>query len=266
MILKERSFNKSSLILPNKFEMLEKPILIVHPNDNSTSFLNRIKNHLLYKFPEEVSHFNTHPNDYSRADCLSKIRSHSANGLIIFLGHGRSDKLFGSKGKYYYNRGNASLELQNDNLELYYNDENFIDENNIDVFSEKKIFCLACNSNEKVGKAAFDKGAKVFLGFGDIPTSIGELEKSGYLGNDRIVKFIKSEVNLIIKKSLEISIQRNYSFGELENLIHFMTNQHIAYFLRVERKERFRFLFADHLYRLKSGLVLYGDKSCPIIG
>lgn len=68
--------------------MKKKKILIIHPKDKTTSFLDKIKNHLIESFKEDVHHFNIQPNDQSHLDCLDRISSHTENGIIIFLGHG----------------------------------------------------------------------------------------------------------------------------------------------------------------------------------
>lgn len=246
--------------------MPDKQILIVHPNDKTTSFLDKIKRYLIGKFEGNVHHFNIQPNEQSHKDCLERISSHSESGLIIFLGHGRSDKLFGSKGKSFESAELVSEFAKQENPEDYYYNDNFINENNADVFSKKKVFCLACNSNEKIAKYAIEKGARTFVGFGDIPTSREEFEDDG-IGNvsNDIVKAMKTELNYIIKKGIEYGISNSYNFQQLQDFTAFLINQKIAEYLVEKKNYNERHLLTDYLYQLKKDIAIFGDKKVRLI-
>ena len=236
-------------------------ILIIHPEDSSTKFLNKIKNNLLYKHNELTHHFNIKPKESSKIKCIETIQQYPKDSLIIFLGHGKSNSLYGSKGKYYDNKESISNDAINENPHLYYYDENFIDENNIEVFKNKNVFCLSCNSNGKIGNLAIESGAKTFLGFGDIPTSISEFkEKYDYVSND-LVRYMKSEINYIIKRSLNICIHKNLTFEELNNYIVFITNQRISEILINQKKNAERCKLTNNLYFFKSQIKIFGDKN-----
>jgi hypothetical protein len=246
--------------------MPEKPILIVHPNDKTTSFLDKIKNHLIDKFGDQVHHYNIYPNATSHNDCLKRISAHPENGLIIFLGHGRSDKLYGSAGDLYHTSEFASPVAMIENPEAYYNNDNFINETNVKVFSGKKVFCLACNSNSKIAEYAIANGAQSFLGFGDIPTSPEEFREDGIQNvSGDIVKLMKTELNYIIKTSLEYSISKSHTFEQLHNIIQFIINQRITDTLinRVDVKERH--LLTDYLYYLKKEVTVFGNKKIKLL-
>lgn len=246
--------------------MSEKQILIIHPKDKTTSFLDKIKNHLIDSFKDDVHHFNIQPNQKSHNECLERITSHTGSGLIIFLGHGRTDKLFGSKGELFDSAEFVSLEAKMESPEEYYNNDNFISKENASVFSGKKVFCLACNSNNKIAKYAIENGAKTFLGFGDIPTSKEEFQDDGMtnVSND-IVKAMKTELIYIIKKSLEYSISNSYNFEQLQNIIHFLINQRISEYLITRKDYKERYLLTDYLYQLKKDLTVFGDKKIKLI-
>lgn len=246
--------------------MPNKQILIIHPNDKTTSFLNRIKNYLVEKFEDRIHHFNIYPNDDSHKTCLDRIRNHPSDGLIIFLGHGRTDKLYGSKGDLYHNKDLVSPDAIEEDPSKYYFNDNFINEENIDVFSDKRVFCLACNSNNKISTFASDKGVNTFFGFGNIPTSRAEFEEDGIknVSND-MVKFMKSELNLIIKKGLEYGISNNYNFRQLMDIIHLIINQRIAYYLKEEKHLNERRQLVDYLYLLKKEMRIVGDKNLKLL-
>lgn len=244
--------------------MSGRPILIIHPNDNTTFFLEKIKKNIVKIFKEDVHHFNVHPNDISHEMCLERIQKHSENGIIIFLGHGRTDKLYGAVGKKY--GVFASYELMIENPSDYYFKEAFIDNTNIAVFSNKKVFCLACNSNE-LGKLAIEKGAKSFLGFGDIPSSYEEFLKDhkAYNISLKLVYKMRYELNHIIKTGLEYAIINSYSFEQLHNLLQFIINQRIATILIEEKNLKYRYILTDVLYTLKKEMVLLGDKNLMLL-
>jgi len=243
--------------------MPEKKILIIHPYDRTTSFLDRIKNHLQSKFKSEVHYFSVKPNDESHKQCLERIRVHPSNGLIIFLGHGRSDKLYGSKADEYslFASEDAAIEFP----QKYYYNDNFINESNINVFNRKKVFCLACNSGEKVAQFAFEYGVSSFLGFGDIPTSEGEFKERGVSVSGEVVKMMKTELTYIIKTALAYSISKNSNFEDMLNIIRFIANQRIADVLVNQKHLKERNLLADYLYYLKKDAMVVGERNLNLI-
>ena len=245
--------------------MAEKPILIVHPNDKTTKFLDKIKNHLIETFSDQVHHFNIYPNEQSHQTCLDRISIHPENGLVIFLGHGRTDKLYGSKGDFYGNAEFVSQEAKDENPDAYYYNDNFINESNAVVFKNKKVFCLACNSNDKIATFSVDSGAKSFLGFGDIPTSLSEFEdKEEKVTNDLVVK-MKTELNYIIKRSLSMSIERGFTFEEVLNCIQFIANQRLSDILVNQKNFKERQKLADYLYYLKKEAVILGERRIKLL-
>lgn len=242
--------------------MPEKPILIIHPNDNSTKFLCRIKNHLLQNFEGQIHHFNIYPNDRSHVLCIDRIQKNPKNGLIIFMGHGRSDGLSGAIGGNFSSF--ISYDAMVDQPEESYNKEYFIDKDNVNAFSNQKVFCLACNSKEEIGHIAVEKGAKVFLGFGNIPTSLSEFNSKERISNDSVSK-MKAEITYIVKTSLVYAIKSKLTFEELLNLICFITNQRIADILINQKGFKERYIFTEYLYQFKKEAIVIGQKKTRII-
>lgn len=241
---------------------MSKKILIVHPYDKSTSFLDRIKSHLQGEFSDDLHYFSVKPNQTSHNQCLSTIRDFSVNGLLLFMGHGKSNCLYGAKGDYY---GTLENELvKSEEPDKYFYEDNFINEQNLSVFNEKKVIALSCNSNAQLGRKSVENGAKVFLGFGDLPTSIEELKEQGEESKSgvslgKIEQALKTEINDIIKKSIGIGINKNYTFSELVELIHFVTNQKISHYLVNQKKISERKLIANYLYTFKKEIKVYGN-------
>jgi hypothetical protein len=248
---------------------MHKPLLIVHPEDSTTGFLDKIKNHLNNELAHLTHHYNVKPNENSHINCLKDILDHPENGLILFMGHGRSNYLYGAKGKSFDNAF-ISDDAKKEHLQDYFYKEKFITFDNIDTFKNKKVFCLTCNSNGKIGVEAIKKGAKVFLGFGDLPTSIEELKEQGEENKPgtslaSIERVLKTEINYIVKKSITIGIKKKQTFEQLYDLIRFITNQRIAYYLVDQKKVSERKLIANYLYNFKQGVVIYGNRKEKLI-
>lgn len=184
------------------------------------------------------------------------------------MGHGKSNCLYGAKGDYY---GTLENELiKEEEPDKYFYEDNFINYQNISVFKDKKIISLSCNSNGQIGKKAIEFGAKVFLGFGDLPTSVSELKEMGEesksgVSLSTVEQAIKTEINYIIKRSIEIGIVNKFSFSELVELIHFITNQRISDYLINQKKISERKLIANYLYDFKKEIKIFGDKNEKLI-
>jgi hypothetical protein len=238
-------------------------ILIIHPYDRTTLFLNRIVKHLLSEFGTNVTFINIDPNPRSHELCLDSIRSHPDDGLLLFLGHGRSDKLFGARsdshGKLLSNDAVAEDE------DLDYFNENFIFLDNLSVFQRKKVICLACNSNDLIARQSIEFGARCFLGFGDIPTSEEEFKDKGVVVGDKTVAIMKGELNHIMKHSLAISIRNGYNFNEFKNIFCLVTNKRIASLLIESKGLKSRRTITNFLYYLKNEIKIHGDGSLNLI-
>lgn len=248
---------------------MKKFVLIVHPKDHTTGFLSKIKNYLKSIFPDITHHFNIQFNEKSHNDCLEKISSHNSEGLILFLGHGRSEKLFGSISKLYLEE--VSDEAKADSPEIYFGKETFIDFSNIQIFQNKKIICLSCNSRGKIGLEAVKKGAKVFFGFGNLPLSVQELKEEGEQNTPgsslfNVERHLKKEITYIVKKTLELGLKNNYTFLQLLNLMQFITSQIISEYLVDKKAIRERKIIVGYLYNFKKEITVYGDYNQKLLG
>ncbi|MEM6298114.1 MAG: hypothetical protein AAF740_05430 [Bacteroidota bacterium] len=246
---------------------MNKKVLIIHPHDKSTSFLERIRNYLSFELQNSVHYFNIKPNELSHNECLKVIKDFPSSGLVLFMGHGRSNCLYGAVGDDYGTMPSEDAILEHP--DRYFSNENYINLENVGVFREKKVIALTCNSNDQIGREAIRSGAKVFLGFGNLPTSIEELKEEGEqekrgLSLSTVEKALKSEINYVIKKSIVIGITKNHSFGELMNVIWFVTNQRISDYLVNKKTISERKVIANYLYRFKREIKIHGDKSIKL--
>lgn len=227
-------------------------ILCIYPDDSSTRFLDRIqtclKNHLA-----EVFHcYKVKPYQLSHDECLQRLQTVTEEEFVIFLGHGRSDCLYGASSNC-----NFLVSPYFEGISNYEND-NFINRENINILSGKKVFCLSCNSAGGLGKLAVQSGAKSFIGFGDIPTDNEVLPELGKRLPLLIARY-KGEVSWIVRKSLIYSIKNNHNFFQLIDTIRLATNFRINKIILEHRGLRERHLLADYLYNFKNEMALFGD-------
>jgi hypothetical protein len=233
-------------------------IICIYPDDCSTRFLDRIQYRLKRELNEQFHCYKVKPNQPSHDRCLERLCNNAEEELVIFLGHGRSDCLFGATS---YSRllGSAYWEAADD-----YENENFINRDNVGVFSGKKVFCLSCNSAERIGKLAYQQGAKAFIGFGDIPTEEAVLEGMGTRLRSFTARF-KGELGWIVKTSLVHSIKKNHNFFQLYDTVQLFTNVSINSIILTHINLRERRVLADYLYKFSSEMKLFGDGKEPLL-
>jgi hypothetical protein len=197
---------------------------------------------------------------------LEQVQNLESGSFVIYLGHGRSDSLYGSI-------ADNSGALVSPDAVAYgainvFRNERFIDSANIDVFADKNIFCLACNAGLKrgIGQIAVDSGATSFLGFGEIPTSQEEFkERLNYPRMpNHIVQRYKGEMCQIISTSLQRTLERQSTIEDLRAQIAFQTNQAAYELIKRHKKFRGSILLANALYCFRRQMILWGDGSAEI--
>lgn len=229
-------------------------ILVVHPLDPSTKALRRIGNYIKNSFPNEAHVFNVHPNEESRFTCYETIQKCTSNDIILFLGHGSSFALYGSKGKMYDKADFVSYDVQKEYPELYYYNEFFINKDNWDILKDKRLICVSCKSNY-FGKSLFENGIiNSIIGFGNLPTSIGEFKEIEINANSHLIAWMKGEINWVIKRSIIYSYMMNYPFSITGDLMKFIIQQRIA--MHLHSKNRFRYILANQLALIKEDMLV----------
>ncbi len=124
--------------------MSKYDILIVHALDETTQFL--------LPFKEEFPNFYWEVKaDSNIQHTLNEISQKSENSIIVFLGHGHSTGLYAPNDK--------------DNIIINKDIAN-------EIFTNKNILLLSCNSNQFIEKL---ETYKHIIGFGDILSSIEEV-------------------------------------------------------------------------------------------
>jgi len=236
-------------------------IFAIYPTDEreSTKFLNRISTYLTRNLKEYWHCYKIGFSDDDHANCLKQAKESPAK-FILFMGHGRSDCLYGSCAKA--NSDFISPDAERENIELYKN-EQFIDGSNIGSLNNKVFFSFSCNSNVNrvgvLGRAAKENGVLCFIGFGDIPTDY--MEKEDF--PPKAIAVYKGLIVKIIKESLYISIVNNYTVDRLVDLIKISTYKEIQTLLHT--KNRHKKVIIEKLLLFKNDIVIFGDKFETVI-
>ena len=221
-------------------------ILIIHPHDNTTDFLkpiyNNLRNHRDYE--EKIILHRPTASSENQEMILSIIRKNIYN-LVLFMGHGKSNALYGAVNEYR-------------NID----EKGFINEQNIDVFKDKSVISLSCKSNEKIAILSIKAGAKVFVGFGNLPTDwnseIGQDE--GLTKKD--VNEFNSIFKLIVFEALYYSLEHQFTFFQFEKVFKIITNKKIIEL--TDKKYSTNNWIIQSLYNLKDEIKVFGDSSLKL--
>jgi hypothetical protein len=201
--------------------MSKYDILIVHALDETTQFLLPFKE----EFPEFYWEVKA---DSNIQHTLNEISQKSENSIIVFLGHGHSTGLYAPNDK--------------DNIIINKDIAN-------EIFTNKNILLLSCNSNQFIEKL---ETYKHIIGFGDILSSIEEVRiRSEYEANicisDEDIKWFNNTYIQSIIKTLRHLLKAKIEFSEVSKYIEFYINKEINIILRdktiINRKERAKLLF-----------------------
>lgn len=243
-------------------------IVAIYPTDKqeSTNFLDRINTYLKRKLNGDWLCIKLNFSEQEHLDCIEFI-STTKDKFILFMGHGQSDKLFGSCSKE--SSDFVSLEAMQYN-ELIYKNENFIHIHNIKAFKDKILFSFSCNSNRNdknsLGRNAIQNGVKSFVGFGDIPTDYIDIwpkKKPRMITAEvfpkRAISIYKGIIIKIMKQSLFVSIQNSYTVQGLVDLIKIQTCKEIQNLILSKNKNRHKSVIIEKLFVFKSDIVIFGN-------
>ena len=235
-------------------------IFLVHPIDPTIKRLRRIVKYVI-RHTEMTETLLISPGDAHKKYAHKKIEEQSDEDFIVFLGHGRSDALFGSKGIHW--TAEVSSEAQAENPQEFYNDENFISSATYHLLNNKKMFCFACNSVQ-FGKNLEKHGVKmVLLGFDKLPTTSEEFQDDwGITVSKHMLAATKGCLNVAVRQCVIAAEEEHREFGELEEMMKFELQKQISYLL--SSKARYRYQLANVLATIKANVMVVGDRSVRI--
>lgn len=230
-------------------------IFCVYPHDRTTFFLDRIVSFLKNNLGDKFHCYKVKLNEQSHTDCLRTLNT-LENRIIIFLGHGRSDKLYGACGD---EGENLFVGQEHQDIPQYFNKPDFITMSNSSVLAKNIVFALSCDSNRlknSIGDSARENGTISFVGFGDIQTDYDDEREL----TRREIAIFKGIIVKIIKKCLLYSYRNNFTVEKLVDTIKIMTNKEIYKLLTIHKGIKYRHRIAKHLYLFKDEIVIFGNR------
>ena len=202
------------------------------------------------------------PNDDSKYKCLNFIRTWNNDDLIVFMGHGRSDALIGSRGRLFDMIGGD--DAKDKDSEDYYDDERFIDEHNYDLLAGKSIVAFACQTDSLAQKLV-EAGARAVVGFGKMPTSQLELEEDAHI-TERISKTMIAYINGALNVAFRDAFYMAHGMqGEIADVaVYFKMEIRRQVSLLLHSKAKYRYSMATVLYDIAKTVKVDGDKKVKV--
>jgi len=237
-------------------------IFAIYPTDQQelTEFLNQIDDYLTEKLNNDWHCYKIGFNEEDHTNCLKQAKESSAK-FILFMGHGKSNCLYGSCAKDASDFITPDAGYEN---EQYYKNEYFIHKDNIGSFCNKIFFSFSCNSNEKgtnsIGRKAIENGVLSFIGFGDIPTDY--IKTNNF--SKKAIDLFKGLITKIIKESLFLAIINNYKVYELVTLIKILADQEMQKLILFSNN-RHKKVLVERLYAFKTDIEIMGNRYEPLI-
>jgi len=216
-------------------------IYLIYPIDPTTEFLLDIPKRIAFKHGAKSVHLiEVHPSDKSYEKALIEIQDIPSNSMVLFMGHGQADKLWGAESETYPKK-------------------TFISKAQSKIFSEKNLFLLSCNSNEFLkGTFSFSK-VIASIGFGSLPTEMAEVEGSKKLiqqgVNEVIIKKYKDIIVELVSRSFIEMIEMDESFPQLSRNFMLRLNRKISQVILDDTKSVENRILADLLFQMKSEMV-----------
>lgn len=207
-----------------------KKIVCIYPEDETTAFLHPLYEHICSTLNAVGIHNDTTEDD----DTLDKIYAEINDAeCVIFLGHGTSSILYGSRC---------------DNVVFESNNHNLLD--------GKRLLLLSCNSNQFIKK--YEKNDSI--GFGFLPTSLDDVRLTRTLHNVNIENIEKIDVdayNMALVQSLinTISLNTMIDFHLFKERLKFNISREIVSCLIKRVTINYR-IVADMLYYVYKDMII----------
>ena len=144
----DRGYIGTNYCISSKSEQMNK-FVCIYPQDATTNFLSPLCDHICKIFEAVKVGYDINGDEDPIEQIYKEIQD---TQIIFFLGHGMSSCLY------------ASIL---DNVELFNKD-------NINILKNKRLFLLACNSNQFIKKFSLTNS----IGFGFLPTSEDDIRQT----------------------------------------------------------------------------------------
>ena len=210
-------------------------IQIIISIDPSTEFLFEIINKLK-SYPIDFNIIELHPTNKSYSEAYDKITKFDKNSVILFLGHGTDEKLYGGE-----------------NLPVFEKKE-FIKLQQMNVFEKQNLFALSCNSAGLIKKSHRLSKMNKSIGFGGLPTSKEEVDDDKRLREQGVsAQTIQDFKNEIVYTVSEAISQHYQDFNKLSDYLTLLLDQRINNAVLVKKDRN----LADLLFKMRYEMVLY---------
>ncbi|MBP7497382.1 MAG: hypothetical protein KA792_06945, partial [Bacteroidales bacterium] len=196
---------------------------IIYSKEPTTEFLSEITISLEKKYQNNISIFILDDNKKFKV-CYSFIEKISEEDIILYLGHGNHKQLYGPL----YSDGEKSI---------------FIKEDKYDIFENKNLFCLSCNSNCLIKKLKLKNG----IGFGELITdynhilALRESDVTAYSElTENSISLFNSILNNILIGTISDLFDRNLSFTSIYDFYMLRLNKEINHILLNKDEENIK--------------------------
>lgn len=210
-----------------------KDILIIHPVDQSTKFLEEFENYF------EKNYYGFDNDKIKITQVKNKLGDLETKSLILYIGHGSSSGLYEPN--------------EEGNYDKYFLDVNWGNH----FFEDHDVILLSCKSSEFIQKLY---NCKNIIGFGNIVSSTKEVEMHNEkaevkknLSEIDINLFNKSYVNSIII-SFQLLINNKIRFNQIPNYVEFFINKEINNILK-EKSNKNRFEISKLLFDFRNEMI-----------
>lgn len=216
-------------------------INIIYPHDPTTTFLLSIVDFLDKKHSRD--NFNlieVHPSNESYAKCIDAVHQISDNSIILFMGHGQPELLYGA---------------ENDTFEK----KPLVKKGDMKIFRGKHLFSLSCNSNELLRTTFTQSGFINSMGFGSLPTEMIEVENNKKLKDqgitETVIKRYKDILVELVSLSFSELITKKHTFSELSNYFTLRLNKKISEVILEDKTSKENRLLSNLLFQMRSEMV-----------
>lgn len=180
----------------------------------------------------------------SHAEAMIALNQRSFD-MAVFFAHGGSNYLRG--GEYHLRTTGETIET-----------EKFLTSANLEVFCDKVIFCMSCDSNG-LAKASLDSGALAFIGFDKVPFNRFD-EKGDPIGSSVLIKHCQAILADSVKMSLERFFRGLASLDESVDYLRIILVKRAIEYVRKNTSVKERREIAALILQTKSGLCYHGKK------
>ena len=219
-------------------------IICIYPSDQSTDFLLPIAE-LLASYGADV--LRLQHDDYPYSEIKLMIYGSEPGTLVFFLGHGASDRLYGAQVN-----GNKDV---------------FINSTENDIFNDKNIILLACDSNDFIQSWLTKKRTQYSplnaIGFGTLPTDWDDviavrdgdaMAFNGIVEAD--IDYFRATLVQIFSSTIKYILDKGFSVKKFHTHFKLILNKEIATLLIEKRAQHYKEM-ATLFHDVKEDLYFY---------